>query len=269
MKLAVALLLLASPGLLACRPASPGQATATATPTLPGGLVLSSTAGAAESVGNKLGEYQLEEGEGLAGRPVYRQRDTEGKQDMFLYYHAGSVQWQVGPVLGAYGAGLRSPGDSQEPPTAGWEYSGGKSWQQDDGSLRLEHNATVPVCGRVEVAATGEAARLYPTSLGSFLPTGGWLEGRPVYQREGGGRWLVVKEGDPYTGNWGGWVITDSSVDFVTYSFMSGRGTLSPGQEEAGGSRRLGWTGWVYWDVPAGRTGTYWDSKGAISVTCT
>ena len=46
-------------------------------------IVFSSNAGAAEYVGGALGEF-VRTGE-LNGRPYYKQRDTEGKVDIFLY----------------------------------------------------------------------------------------------------------------------------------------------------------------------------------------
>ena len=58
-------------------------------------LVLSSTAWAAEAQGSLLGEY-VEVGVSR-GRPYYRQRDTVGKKDYFLYYGACSgKRWLVG-----------------------------------------------------------------------------------------------------------------------------------------------------------------------------
>ena len=47
-----------------------------------GFLVFSSTGGAAEYNGDTLGEY-VEEGE-YEGRPYFKQRDTEGGNDIFL-----------------------------------------------------------------------------------------------------------------------------------------------------------------------------------------
>merc|ERR1719237_397367 len=52
-------------------------------------IVLSSTAGAAEYQGSKLGEF-VEAGE-HGGKPFYRQRDTEGSSETFLY-----SEWLVG-----------------------------------------------------------------------------------------------------------------------------------------------------------------------------
>ena len=75
-------------------------------------IVLSSTAGAAEEVGNSLGEF-VEAGE-YEGRPYYRQRDTEGKRENFLYSKEG--EWLVGDDLGDSYGRLRNPQDTPLPP---------------------------------------------------------------------------------------------------------------------------------------------------------
>ena len=71
----------------------------------------------------------------------------------------------------------------------------GNVFRSDDRSLGLEWGGLEP-CGRVVVAARGEVARKHGQSLGSYLPTGSWLEGRPVYSMNGGEtRYLRMVEG--------------------------------------------------------------------------
>ena len=76
-------------------------------------IVLSSTAQAAERVGNSLGEY-VEAGE-HRGRPYYKQRDTEGRSENFLYSEGG--EWLVSSDLGDSYGRLKNPQDTPLPPT--------------------------------------------------------------------------------------------------------------------------------------------------------
>ena len=106
-------------------------------------ILLSSTGGAAEWQGNALGEF-VEAGE-HGGRPYYRQRDTEGKADHFLYSQGG--KWWVHESLGKSVGRLSNPQNSSEPPTSGWVYSAGEGlteYRDDDDSLTLELNILHP-----------------------------------------------------------------------------------------------------------------------------
>ena len=75
-------------------------------------IVLSSTAQAAERVGSSLGEY-VEAGE-HGGRPYYKQRDTEGRSENFLYSEGG--EWLVSSDLGDSYGRLKNPQDPPLPP---------------------------------------------------------------------------------------------------------------------------------------------------------
>ena len=92
----------------------------------------------------------------------------------------------------------------------------------------------------MEVAAWGEAASLQGDSLGSFFPTGRWLEGRPVFRKsEGGTRYLRMRY-------WGtGWIVADT-LEGSTGFLASGRATISPGDLAAGQSVKKGLEGWQY-----------------------
>ena len=77
-------------------------------------IVLSSTAQAAERVGDRLGEY-VEAGE-HGGRPYYRQRDSEGgRSENFLYSKGG--EWLVVGWLGSSYGQLENPQDTPLPPS--------------------------------------------------------------------------------------------------------------------------------------------------------
>ena len=225
-----------------------------------GRLVLHSTEGAAEWQGGLLGEY-MESGSSSGGRPVWRQRDDTGKTDFFLYYGGACPAgdgWLVGTELGRCdGAGLRNPGDRARPPEAGWEYARGwEDWQADDSSLSLQWGGLKP-CRKVEVAGKGEVARLRGGELGSYVPTGSWLEGRPVYSKsKGGRRELRMDEGS------NGWYVIPPGAGSHAL-LASGRGSLSPGDPAAGGSVRAGLGGWWYWG------GTDWQDSGEqLNITC-
>ena len=140
-------------------------------------VVLEFTRGAAEWVGSRLGEFQLQGSYG--GRPNYLQRDEEGRKETFLYYESGA--WYVSPTLGGTTAWLWNSQDTQYPPVNIWKYWHGSAWHADP-SLVLRGGPLEP-CREVKVAATGEARRLQGNSLGSYLPTGKWSEGRPVYRQ--------------------------------------------------------------------------------------
>ena len=75
-------------------------------------IVLSSTAQAAERVGSSLGEY-VEAGE-HGGRPYYKQRDTEGRSENFLYSEGG--EWLVSSDLGDSYGRLKNPQETPLPP---------------------------------------------------------------------------------------------------------------------------------------------------------
>ena len=215
-----------------------------------------------------LGEY-VKEGGGV-GRSYYRQRDTVGKKDNFLFF--SGQRWWVSDVLGERTGFLRSSlvtGDSSAaPPRSGWEYLGtGLAWQKEDTSLVMEWGALEP-CSRVEVAARGEVARIRRKELGSCVPMGDWIEGRPIYRNEEGEpRYLRLSESKP------GWSVgptPDITLSFTCdpcllgFTLRSGRGTLSPGSLEAGPSVRHGRDGWHWKD---GR-GDWRETDGRLIVTC-
>ena len=223
------------------------------------GVVISSTAWAAEYSGNRLGEY-VEEGI-HNGRPYYKQREDTGKTDTFLYYNGAcedEKRWMVGEDLGVCRTPyLRNPADTATPPESGWQYFiGGEEWGSDDRSLGLKQGSLEP-CGRVEVTGRGKIATIMQHVMGDYFPAGNWLDGRPVYKKnEGETRYLRMEEG------LGNWLVSATLVGTGLY-LESGRATNSPGSPAAGPSVRLGREGWRYWD------GLEWqDSKGELAVTC-
>ena len=122
-------------------------------------IVLSSTAGAAEHQGSKLGEY-VEAGE-HEGRPYFRQRDTRGSADMFLYSEGG--KWRASGTLGGTGGNLRNNQSTSLPPTDQWHYYSDNDTWNSDTSLTLEFNPLSP-CQLIKVVGEGVS----DNSLGDY-----------------------------------------------------------------------------------------------------
>ena len=115
-------------------------------------IVLSSDAGAAEYWGGKLGTY-VHEGQ-FGGRPYFRQKDTEGKAENFIFSN-GKI-WFQSFKLGATKGFLLNRQNTSEPPVNGWLYwnYGVKKWLRDDSSLTLKLTASSP-CDLVRVSGKG------------------------------------------------------------------------------------------------------------------
>ena len=128
-------------------------------------IVLSSNGSAAEWVGSVLGEYVRMAGE-YNGRPYYKQRDTEGSKDTFLYYHYNGM-WMVSLNLGEETGALTSIQDTLLPPTSNWEYAREKLFVEDDTSLKLEFTSLSP-CEQGEVTGKGEVVEKKGQVLGDY-----------------------------------------------------------------------------------------------------
>ena len=134
-------------------------------------IVLSSTEGAAEYVGGNLGEY-VRAGADFNGRPYYIQRDTEGNQQKYLFYHNDGM-WMGGADLGGTTGGLMIRQDTPLPPTTNWFYAKGEEEGEfvgDDMSLKLEFTSLSP-CTQGEVTWEGDLdadAEKHSSSLGDY-----------------------------------------------------------------------------------------------------
>ena len=134
-------------------------------------IVFSSTEGAAEYVGGRLGEY-VRAGGDFNGRPYYIQRDTEGSQQSYLFYHNDGL-WFGGNDLGDISAGgLMIRQDTPLPPKTNWLYARGNEFVEfveDDTSLKLEFTSLSP-CTQGEVTWEGdeEEGQKHSTSLGDY-----------------------------------------------------------------------------------------------------
>ena len=194
-------------------------------------------------------------------RPYYKQKDDKGKAATFLFHNGDCGKgpiWMVGwTELGKCNAALRTIGDTATPPESGWQYYHRSEWRWDDRSLDLEWGGLEP-CRRVEVAARGKAATVRQHEMGSYLPTGSWLDGRPVYRKEEGEtRYLRMAEVKI------GWRVTTTQEGTSSW-LVSGRSTLSPGDPSAERSLEQEQEGWKYVDSD----GEWQDSRGQITVTC-
>ena len=232
--------------------------------------MLSSTAGAAEVWGSRLGEFvEEEEEEEHGGRPYFKQRDTVSKEPQYLYFE--DPCWQVSLVLGNGGKYIRNCQDSQLPPTRNWEVADGwNQWSDNDTSLTLEFTPLSP-CKLVRVAGEGDVVKLQGDSLGDYrsvqvhqtelielspnrLEEGRWSTGRPVFKKvDGEPRFLQVEKGED------AWTITTLLIAGQR-KISSGRATNSPVSPEAGPRVKEGVSRWRYWDG-------VW-KEGDISVTC-
>ena len=234
------------------------------------GLVISSTGGASEYVGNVLGEYVKKGFSG--GRPYFKQRDTVGQQtEFFLYYNdSQSCQsWLVGNSLGPCNGYLTNNAVQglTYPPVSSWKYWSLQAWQDDDPTLNLRqvaeafNSAALTPCREVVVRASGLAAAFHDRSLGSYTPSGEWMEGRPVYVKLGGeeSRYLMVAEGKT------SWSVRTAPLGKLVL-LESGRGTNSPGDPGAGPSVRLGVREWRFWNPLLEEGGSL--EEGEITVTC-
>ena len=145
-------------------------------------ILLSSTGGAAEWQGNALGEF-VEAGE-HGGRPYYRQRDTEGKADNFLYSEGG--KWWVHDSMGKSVGKLSNPQNSPEPPTSGWVYFADQEYRDDDDSLTLELNVLNPPPYHT---IRGEGAMVYKvgSSLGKYRFA--YISGKEIEKYATGWSW--------------------------------------------------------------------------------
>ena len=187
--------------------------------------VFSSLLGAADHQGASLGEYkkiQMHD-----GKVSYRQLDTEGAQDRYLYYHQDG--WRVGKDLGGDDGDLWNPQDTEAPPETGWQYWAG-TWLEDN-SMRFLPGVVEP-CREVWVMAEGEVAREAGIGLGRYLATGRWSEGRPVYGQKRGNHVLSMEEG------WVAWYARNPGQQNGGW-IHGGRGTNSPGDGNIHGKEKF------------------------------
>ena len=130
--------------------------------------MLSSTAGAAERQGSKLGEF-VKAGE-HGGKPFFTQRNTEGSKPKYLYFEDSC--WQVSVTLGYGNHYIRNCRDTQLPPTRSWEYwwtgSWRSGWGDDDTSLTLEFTNLSSICKLVRVTGEGDVVEKQGSSLGDY-----------------------------------------------------------------------------------------------------
>merc|ERR1711953_429220 len=214
---------------------------ATAAPT----IVLSSTAVAAEYWGDLLGEF-MEEGTHNQ-RPYYKQKDTEGNNDTFLYSEGG--EWLVSDALGKSSdeSPLINQQNTTRPPMTHWKYWDGEQDNDNDTSLTLEFTALSP-CKLVKVSGRGEVVKKQPDSLGVYrLEEGRWSKGRPVFKKVSGElRFLSVAHG------WISWSIRRSTSADDEAFIESGIATNSPSSPEAGHNVHYGTTRWMYAEDESG-----------------
>jgi len=204
-------------------------------------IVLGSTSGAAEYVGNLLGEFVKQERE-YNEHIFYKQRETEAEGGAFVYFEQNA--WWVGPTLGGGGSRLKNELATDVPPTKGWQYSlqeGAGEWRNEDSTLSLGFTSLAPVCQLVRVEGDAKVKNSpMARVLGDYkIQDTRWSCGRPVYRLINSERevsYLMVKKD--------AWYIHHSDHDRIA----SGRATNSPTDVDAAASVRLGLTRWTYID---------------------
>ena len=124
--------------------------------------------GAAEHQGSRLGEF-VRAGE-FNGRPFYKQRDTEGEENTFLFSEGGI--WVVGQSLGGPTGLLANVQDTDLPPRANWLYvhgtDGNRSWRNNDQTLKLEYTTLSSPCRLVRVAGSGSVLIAQWNTIGIY-----------------------------------------------------------------------------------------------------
>ena len=111
-----------------------------------------------------MGEFVEQERE-YRGRPYFKQRDTEGNAEIFLYFEGDS--WWVNNKFGERHGGLRNNRTSSRPPTYGWLYGDGKGWNNNDTSFTV-YNFASPLCNAMKVTGKGGVVEKHSRSLGIY-----------------------------------------------------------------------------------------------------
>ena len=126
--------------------------------------MFSSTAGAAEYQGAKLGEF-VRMGD-YNNHPYYKQRDTEGSEDLYMFYISDG--WWVSDILGESNGWLRNRQDTYLPPRAYWLYAKNGKLVDNDRTLKLDYTTLSP-CKLVRVAGNQEdVVEKVGSSLGDY-----------------------------------------------------------------------------------------------------
>ena len=99
-------------------------------------------------------------------RPYYKQRDTEGSENLYMYYISGG--WVVGPTLGNSSGGLGNRQDSDLPPRANWLYAKNRKFVDDDRTLKLDYTTLSSPCKLVRVAGSGRVLNHQSSKMGDY-----------------------------------------------------------------------------------------------------
>ena len=125
--------------------------------------MFSSTAEAAEYQGDALGEF-VRSGR-HNNRPYYKQRDTEGSEDVYVY--SNSEGWWVSKIVGLSNGWMKNDQDTDLPPRANWLYRKDGKWNDDDQTLTLD-NTTLSHHKLVTVAGSGCGLNHQESRMGDY-----------------------------------------------------------------------------------------------------
>ena len=104
-------------------------------------------------------------------RPFYKQEDTEGSEDLYMYYISdGLYGWRVSGTLGESWGELLNTQDTDLPPRANWLYYNwdGNNDDDDDRTLKLDYTTLSSPCKLVRVAGSGRVLDHHSRSMGDY-----------------------------------------------------------------------------------------------------
>ena len=212
-------------------------------------IVLTGYGNTGGRIEDKLGQYRLHSN--IEGSVVYKQENDTGGRDIYLY--KTSTAWYVHHTIGREDGYLINRKKTPMLPTTGWAYNSGQAWVQDTNITSSAGPA--PPCGNITITAIGEAAKRWPSCLGTFQATDQWSSGLNVFMNKRTGWYLLVPRGSTT------WCVR-SSPDNAGAELQSGGVSHCPAGAGAAWNQRFEKRRWQY------KTGSGF-VEGNIRVVCT
>ena len=187
------------------------------------------------------------------GRPSFKQKETKQQDGMFLFSDAASGEWRVSPgqagrISFVTKPVLRSPSNTDYPPSTGWGEVGEQNQWQHLSVLLTE--GVIEPCQEVQVTLFGATREnVYKLwgkeASGSYRHYDEWVRGRPVYYKTEAHNFTLSFL--PFTDlSFRGWGFSDKADATYAYIMSRGRDTHSPGDVDR----------WTYY------AGHEWKEKG-------
>jgi hypothetical protein len=198
------------------------------------GYLLTSSGGAAEYNGDKLGLYDEITADNAGSGRVFQQRAGA----WFIYKK--DDKWYCGPSVGSTTAYLYSYDLFSKP--GEWVSSDGGEWQKDPTLhfLPLPPSSCI-LQPSIQITSTGPALTRQPDYLGTFLIVPGvFSAGRPVW-RNSKGKVLKIRPGKTVFGVYNG-------IEETNLEIKSASGPACPTETKAGHSDSLDVHAWRFWN---------------------